>query len=281
MEKDEQPSQTSNTSNGRRKSVITAVAYVAAIIVALVILTVIVGFFIPPLFSVIPAFALVFVTAVLVIVTSKYVEATNELVAAQREMQSIQDNQLAATNRLVSAEEDQAEAINNEVSALTDPILLVDIKVVEIVTQHTRGGLPPRGVSEPVALEVFIQNVGPGEAFDINFTQIEDFTFQMLRTQEPAESKSRSAAAIQHFNELKTLKDGVKRLAPHQKKRLARIVLKDNRGDTRQLLRSNTRSLSLTYKKQSSQAEIPDSFILDFPYYFELVDLLFREQQVV
>ena len=283
MEKNALRTEKLDSDNGRRifRPVSTKVAYVAVVIVIVGILTVIVGYVLPAFVSVIPAFALVFVTAVLVIVTNNYVKASNDLVTAQEKMLSTQNGQLDATNRLVSAEEAQANAINNEVAALTDPILLVDMKVVEkIVTQHTRAGLPPGGVSVPVALEVYIQNVGPGEAFDINFTQVEDFDFQMPKTQEAAESKGRSTVAIpQLFSELKIIKDGVKRLAPQQKKILARIVLKDNVGDIRQLLRNNPRSISRTYKKQLSKEKTPDSFILDFPYYFELVDLLLREQQ--
>ena len=250
MEKNALRTEKLDSDNGRRifRPVSTKVAYVAVVIVIVGILTVIVGYVLPAFVSVIPAFALVFVTAVLVIVTNNYVKASNDLVTAQEKMLSTQNGQLDATNRLVSAEEAQANAINNEVAALTDPILLVDMKVVEkIVTQHTRAGLPPRGVSVPVALEVYIQNVGPGEAFDINFTQVEDFDFQMPKTKEAAESKGRSTVAIpQLFSELKIIKDGVKRLAPQQKKILARIVLKDNVGDIRQLLRNNPRSISRT-----------------------------------
>lgn len=125
---------------------------------------------------------------------------------------------------------------------------------------------------------MFIQNVGPGEAFDINFTKIEDFIFLVNTTQKV--TGDRSTLNVQHFNELKIMKDGVERLAPQQKKRLARIVLGDNLGGAREHLRSFPRSLSLTYKQHSSTDEIPDSFTLDFPYYFELVDLLDYEANV-
>ncbi|MGB9211502.1 MAG: hypothetical protein WCB91_01185, partial [Halobacteriota archaeon] len=58
------------------------------------------------------------------------------------------DNQLNATNKLVSAEEDQAQAINYEVEALTNPILLVDMQVIQRPTRRA-------DVVVPVALEVF------------------------------------------------------------------------------------------------------------------------------
>ena len=73
------------------------------------------------------------------------------------------------------------------------------------------------------------------------------------------------------------MNDGVKRLAPQQRKTLARIVLDDNTGD---YLGRSAHSVSITYQKHSSTDEIPDSFTLDFPYYFELVALLHYEARV-
>jgi hypothetical protein len=138
--------------------------------------------------------------------------------------------------------------------------------------------LPPTSVNRPVALEVFIQNVGAGEAFDIDFTQVEDFSFRMLTGHEPATSGGRAIIAELYFNERAIIKNGIERLAPQQKKRLARIVLKDNEGVIRQRLISKVRSVSLTYKKHSRKEKISDSFNLDFSYYFELVDLLLHER---
>jgi hypothetical protein len=130
----------------------------------------------------------------------------------------------------IDKEEQQASAITSEVAALTDPILLVDIQVVEIATQHTRANLPAKGVNRPVSLELFIQNVGLGEAFTIDFNEVEDFIFRRLTGHEPPESGGRAIIAFQHFNELAVIQNGIERLAPQQKKRLARIVLKDNGG---------------------------------------------------
>jgi hypothetical protein len=244
--------------------------YVAFLIAIVGIVTAVVGVFSPVFVSVIPAFALVFATAVLVAVTNNYVAATDELVVEQKKMLSTQNKQLNATGQLVSAEENQAQAINSEVEALTNAILLVDMQVIQRPTQRPE-------VVVPVALEVFIQNVGPGEAFDINFTKIEDFVFLVNTTQK--KHGDGSTLSARHFNELKIMTDGVERLAPQQKKRLARIVLGDNVGGAREQL-SFPRSLSLTYKQHSSTDEIRDSFTLDFPYYFELVDLLDYEANV-
>ena len=270
-----------NSTDGHRspRSLTTSIAYVAVVIVIVGIVTAAVGVVSPAFVSVIPAFALVFATGVLVLVTNNYVTATNELVTAQENMLSTQKEQVFATSQSSSAEQDQAiatrklvlsqkeqvEAINSQVEAITDPILQVDIRVVERPTRRA-------DVFAPMALEVFIQNVGPGEAFNIQFTEIDDFVYY-LNTGGPDSSTPKP----QKLSELKIMKDGVKRLAPQQKRTLARIVLDDNRGD---YLGRSTHSVSITYRKLSSKDEIPDSFTLDFPYYFELVALLDYEANV-
>jgi hypothetical protein len=268
MEKNTHPSEKPDSTNGHRssRSLTTSIAYMAVVIAIVGIVTAVVGVVSPAFVAVIPAFALVFATAVLVLVTNNYVTATNELVVAQENMLSTQNEQLSATNQLVSAEEDQALAINSEVGALTDPILQVDIQVAQRATQRA-------GVFVPVALEVFIQNVGSGEAFNIQFSEIDDFTYFVNTTGDPDHSSPKP----QKFSELKTVKDEVKRLAPQQRKTLARIVLRDNNRD---FLRRSAHSVSIKYKKNSSTDEVRDSFMLDFPYYFELVALLEYEANV-
>jgi hypothetical protein len=268
MEENTPKTEESDSTNGHRsfRGLTTSIAYAALAIVIFGILTAVVGVVSPAFVAVIPAFALVFVTAVLVAVTNNYVTATDELVAEQKKMLSTQNNQLTATTQLVSAEEAQAQAINSEVGALTDPILLVDMQVIQRATRRA-------GVFVPVALEVFIQNLGPGEAFDIKFTEIDDFTYY-IKTGDPTRS---SSPKPQKFSELKIMKHGMKRLAPQQRKTLARIVLDDNNGD---YLGRSTHPVSITCQKRSSPNEIRDSFTLDFPYYLELINLLHYEANV-
>jgi hypothetical protein len=187
-------------------------------------------FTIPTLTSV----ALVVVTAALVYFTRSYSVAANSLVKAQ--------------NR-------QVEATNKQVAALTNPILYIDIRVIERPIQNLVG------VPVPQALEVFIQNVGPGNACDIILDVKDDFTFL-------------AGNSMQRFKS-EIIKNGVARLAPGQRRTLVIIVLGENpaiRNGTEDQIAKH--EIALSYKNALTKEQFDDSFLLDFTYYFALIKRL-------
>jgi hypothetical protein len=197
--------------------------------------------------SAVASFALVLVTAVLAVFTYRYAEAANK--------------QAEATNRQVKAANKQAEATNRQVKALTNPILKVDIHIIERsnvieLPMENVVGVPPT----QVALEVFIQNVGPGNACEVTFDVKDDFTFIV-------------GGIFQRFNSLNTLV--LKRLAPGQRRSLALIILSENEKrindkNTNQMTRNE---ITVTYKNATGDS-FSESFLLDFIYSFELINAL-------
>ena len=183
--------------------------------------------------SAVASFALVLVTAVLAVFTYRYAEAANK----------------------------QAEATNRQVKALTNPILKVDIHIIERsnvieLPMENVVGVPPT----QVALEVFIQNVGPGNACEVTFDVKDDFTFIV-------------GGIFQRFNSLNTLV--LKRLAPGQRRSLALIILSENEKrindkNTNQMTRNE---ITVTYKNATGDS-FSESFLLDFIYSFELINAL-------
>jgi len=212
----------------------------------------------PTVVSAMASVALVFVTAVLVNVTYNYASATKELVAAQENLVSAQQDQ-------AGAQMDQVAAIDSQVDVLTHPILHLDIQVIERPTRRA-------DVFAPVALEIFIENVGPAEADDIKFTKVDDFNFCVVLP---------TGTELHSFKELKIMQEGIKRLVPGQKKSLAMIFLEDNQ-ETMVQMKIRPVKVALSYVKNARWGgrEFVDSQLLDFPYYLGLVDLLDRMAQI-
>ena len=178
--------------------------------------------------SAVASFALVLVTAVLALYTHHYTEAANK----------------------------QAEATNRQVDALTNPILNVDIHVIERsnvieLPMENVVGVPPT----PVALEVFIQNVGPGNACEVTFDVKDNFTFVV-------------GGMFHNFNELNTLR--LKRLAPGQRRSLALIILSENADRINKLGEMTKNKITVTYKNATGHS-FPESFLLDFSYNVQLI----------
>jgi hypothetical protein len=237
---------------------LSAVFAFLALAVVLIILFDNVPFILPTLMSV----ALVVVTAALVYFTRSYSVATNRLVEAQNNQVEATRSQLAASNELVAAtlnevqvQREQVEATKEQVAALTNPILYVDIRVIERPIQNLVG-LPM-----PQALEVFIQNVGPGNACDIILDVKDDFTFL-------------AGNSVQWFKS-EIIKSGVTRLAPGQRRTLVIIVLGENpairKGTEDQIAKHQ---IALSYKNALTKEQFDDSFLLDFTYYFALIERL-------
>lgn len=237
---------------------LTAVILLILLAVVLNILFYNAPFALPTLTSV----ALVAVTAALVYFTRGYSIAANNLVEAQNNQVEATCSQVAASDELVAAtlnqvqvQKEQVEATNKQVDALTNPILYVDIRVIERPVQNLVG------VPMPQALEVFIQNVGPGNACDIILDVKDDFTFLVRNT-------------VQWFK-TEIAKNGVARLAPGQRRTLVIIVLGENpairKGTEDQITKHE---IALSYKNALTKEQFHDSFLLDFTYYFELVERL-------
>lgn len=237
---------------------LSAVFAFLALAVVLIILFDNAPFTLPTLTSI----ALVVVTAALVYFTRSYAIAANSLVEAQNNQVEATRSQVAASNELVAAtlnqvqaQREQVEATNKQVAALTNPILCVDIHVIERPIQNLVG------VPMPQALEVFIQNVGPGNACDIILDVKDDFTFLV-------------GNSVQWFKS-EIIKNGVTRLAPGQRRTLVIIVLGENpairKGTEDQIAKHE---IALSYKNALTKEQFHDSFLLDFTYYFELIERL-------
>ncbi len=211
--------------------------------------------------SAVASFALVFVTAVLALFTYHYKEAatkqvgvTTQQVRVQMEQVSSLKEQAELQREQIRVQSEQVEATNRQVTALTNPILNVDIQIIERPMQNVVG-LPM-----PEALEVFVQNVGPGNACEIAFhvKEKDDFTFDVGQT-------------VQKFKSLDTIRKGVKRLAPGQRRSLATIFLSS--VNRRELSEMTGNEVTLTYKNATGDS-FTESYLLDFSYNFELVKTL-------
>jgi hypothetical protein len=116
--------------------------------------------------------ALVFVTAALVFATYTYAEAS--------------DRQAEAMNRQAQAQEEHVKATDRQVAALTDPLVFFGTEEVSTIDQF------------------FVQNVGPGIAYDVNFKVMKDFDSAILLND-------------QKLSDLAFIKNTIKTLAPGQK----------------------------------------------------------------
>jgi type III secretory pathway component EscV len=211
--------------------------------------------------SAVASFALVFVTAVLVLFTYRYTEATTKQVEVTTQQVRVQMKQVSSLEQQaelqreqVEVQREQVEATNRQVKALTNPILNVDIQIIERPLQNVVG------VPMPEALEVFIHNVGPGNACEITFDVKEKDDFMFFVGQ-----------SFQNFKSLDIIRNGVKRLAPGQRRSLATIFLSpENRRD---LAEMTGNEVTLTYKNTIGDSFV-ESYLLDFSYNFELIKTL-------
>jgi type III secretory pathway component EscV len=137
--------------------------------------------------------ALVFVTAALVFATYTYAEASdrqaeamNRQAQAQEEHVKATDRQAEAMNRQAQAQEEHVKATDRQVAALTDPLVFFGTEEVSTIDQF------------------FVQNVGPGIAYDVNFKVMKDFDSAILLND-------------QKLSDLAFIKNTIKTLAPGQK----------------------------------------------------------------
>jgi hypothetical protein len=199
--------------------------------------------------------ALVVATATLAYFTRSYSIAADNLVAATQEQASATKEQVAATQEQVAATQEQASATKEQVAALTKPILYVDMSIIERPIQNLEG------VPVPQALELFVQNVGSGDASNIILDMHDDYRFFIGNS----------------FVSLKKeiAKSNVTSLAPGQKRTLAVIVLVENRSHGKFLDDLTVqREIRISYKNSFTKDECSESSVLDFAHYLELADRL-------
>jgi hypothetical protein len=182
-----------------------------------------------PISSVIAASALVIVTAGLMKYTKRYAEAAGR----------------------------QAEAIKRQVETMISPIISADLEL----TESPAGGI--------VAVEVFVKNVGRGEAYNVTFhvDNVNDFAYLV-------ENK------VRKFKELNNAK--IVRLAPEQRKSLIFIPLPPG-ANTRYEPWVNSviekpRTLRISYDaityENVKEAATPETYLLDFPRVIGLISNL-------
>ena len=199
--------------------------------------------------------ALVVATATLAYFTRSYSIAADNLVAATQEQASATKEQVAATQEQVAATQEQASATKEQVAALTKPILYVDMSIIERPIQNLEG------VPIPQALELFVKNVGSGDASNIILDMHDDYRFFIGNS----------------FVSLKKeiAKSNITRLAPGQKRTLAVIVLGENRSHGKFLDDLTVqREIRISYKNSFTTDECSESSVLDFAHYLELADRL-------
>jgi hypothetical protein len=125
----------------------------------------------------------------------------------------------------------QASAMNRQVAALTNAVVFFGIEEFE----------------SSMVLQFFVQNVGPGIAYDVNFKVIKDSEAAIL-----VDDKKLSGLAF--------IKNPLKTLAPGQKIPFAVI---DSQKD---LLTENI-EVEVSYKNQSDATEpFKQRFLIDFAY---------------
>jgi hypothetical protein len=162
--------------------------------------------------------ALVFVTAGLVVATFAYTEAANR--------------QAEAMNRQAQAQEEHVKATDRQVAALTDPVVFFGVEEVSMVDQF------------------FVQNVGPGIAYNVNFEVIKDFDSAIL-------------VDDQRLSDLAFIKNPLKTLAPGQK--ISFAVIKPFQEN----LFKETIKVKVSYK---NKLEAKESFEKPFPIEFAFAE---------
>jgi hypothetical protein len=194
--------------------------------------------------------------------TTNLVEETKGYRSAMTDLVDETKDYVSVTTDLVNETREYAKATNELVAALTNPILYVDISLIERPMQNLVG------VPVPEAFEVFVQNVGPGSAYDVNLDVKEDLVYVQ-------------GSGIRHLKE-EIIKSNVTRLAPGQRRSLVIIIIMENlvkeklgtRG-IRERLRPEFAKHEVTVSyKNVNREDFNDSFLLDFTYYFELIKRL-------
>jgi len=110
----------------------------------------------------------------------------NRQAQAQEEHVKATDRQAEAMNRQAQAQEEHVKATDRQVAALTDPLVFFGTEEVSTIDQF------------------FVQNVGPGIAYDVNFKVMKDFDSAILLND-------------QKLSDLAFIKNTIKTLAPGQK----------------------------------------------------------------
>ena len=199
--------------------------YIAGLVIAAVIAYVVstialVSVYSNAVVSTMASVALVVVTAALVYATFTYSEAASR--------------QAEAMNRQARAQEEQKEAIDRQVAALTDPVVFFGEEEFETSTIS----------------QFFVQNVGPGIAYDITFKVLKDFKSGVL-----VNGKKLSDSVF--------LKNNLKTLGPSQKIPFALID-----STKLKILFDETIEVEVSYKnKLDAKNEFKQLFPMNFAYY--------------
>jgi|BarGraNGADG00212_2_1021979.scaffolds.fasta_scaffold16125_2 hypothetical protein len=196
--------------------------YIAGLVIAAVIAYVVstialVSVYSNAVVSTMASVALVVVTAALVYATFTYSEAASR--------------QAEAMNRQAKAQEEQKEAIDRQVAALTDPVVFFGEEEFETSTIS----------------QFFVQNVGPGIAYDINFILIRDSEIPIL-------TQNRKLSDLAFIN------TPIKTLAPGQKIPFGVLDPRTNFYD-------ETIEVEVNYKnKPEAEEPFRQRFLIDFTY---------------
>jgi len=175
--------------------------------------------------------ALVIVTAALVLATYAYTEAASRQVVAMNKQALAQEEQVRAAAAQVEALAEQVQAANKQVAALTDPVIFFGEEEFESSTIS----------------QFFVQNVGPGIAYDVKFNVRKD-------------SEQKILLFDQKLSDLAFIKTPIKTLAPGQKIPFA--ILDSNKN-----LLSETLEVEVSYKNRADAKEpFTQLFPIDFAY---------------
>jgi hypothetical protein len=139
------------------------------------------------------------------------------------------------TAALVSATLAYTEAANRQVTALTNPVVFFGEEEFESSTIS----------------QLFVQNVGPGIAYDLNFKVIKDFEQAVVEFN-------------QKLSDLAFIKTPMKTLAPGQKVPFAVL-------SNRKSLLKETLQVEVSYKnKPEAKEPVKQAFSIDFAYQEEM-----------
>jgi GH24 family phage-related lysozyme (muramidase) len=189
--------------------------------------------------------ALVIVTAGLVLATLAYTEAASK--------------QAEAMNRQALAQEEQAKAAEFQVTALAEQVKAADRQVTALAEQVKAADRQVTALTDPVVFfgeeefesstisQLFIQNVGPGIAYDLSFKVIKDFEQAIL-------------VFNQRLSDLAFIKNPIKTLAPGKKIPFAVL-------DNSKSLLKETLEVEVSYKnKPDAKEPFNQVFSIDFAY---------------
>jgi UDP-glucose 6-dehydrogenase len=141
-----------------------------------------------------------------------------------------------ATYTYAEAARKQEEAMNRQAAAMTDPVVFFGVEDV-------------RGVDQ-----FFVQNVGPGIAYDVSFKAIKDFEAAVLAGPTPVLN--------QKLSDLAFLKNTIKAIAPGQK--MPFVIIDPQKQKN---LVKETIEVEVSYKLKSDAKEpFKQRFPIDFAY---------------